>query len=191
MNNCGIKAHQIKPHMLYNEKFKNLVLYILENDHYREEGIKKLNKLLYFIDFYFYRKFERSISGAQYAKAPMGPIVEKYKEIFLDLEHKGVLKQEDMIGQIIFRPKQKVDVSVFSSEEVDHVRDVLEKYGKLSSTELESISHEQQPWILTENYGDIIDPDLALLIADQPEEEIEGENETLKKELVELANSVF
>lgn len=175
--------------MIYSEKFKNLVLYILKNSHYREEGIKKLNKLLYFIDFYFYREHERFISeNVRYAKAGMGPIVDNYRAIFPEMVKDQVLEQISSVGPVMYRAKQSPDLSVFTSEEIDHVCKVLEKYGKLSPSDLENISHEQQPWVLTENYGEIIDPDLALLIADESEEEIEVENEQLKKELVDLAN---
>ena len=174
---------------LYSEKFKNLVLYILENNDYQDEGIKKLNKILYFIDFYFYREHERSISDARYAKAGMGPIVDNYKEIFQQLDNDGVLKQLSENGRIFHKPKGKADKTIFSSEEIDHIRNILDKYGKLSAAELESISHDQQPWVLTRQAGDIIDPDLALLIDDGNAEDIEVTNEQMKKELVDLANN--
>jgi uncharacterized phage-associated protein len=175
---------------MYSDKFKNLVLYILGNSHYREEGIKKLNKLLYFIDFYFYREHERFISdNIQYAKAQMGPIVDHYREIFPAMVKDNVLEQINSASPIIYKAKQPVDLSVFTSEEIDHVCKVLEKYGRLSSSDLENISHEQQPWVLTENNGDIIDPDLALLIADNSDNEVDIENEELRKELTNLANA--
>ena len=174
---------------MYSEKFKNLVLYILENSHYKEEGIKKLNKLLYFVDFYFYRDNEKFISeDVQYAKAGMGPIVNNYREIFSEMVQDNVLQLVDTMPRIVYKNIQPADISDFSSEEIDHVCKVLEKYGKLSSSDLESISHQQQPWVLTENMGEIIDPDLALLIAKESDNEIEVDNEELKKELIDLAN---
>ena len=66
---------------------------------------------------------------------------------------------------------------------------MLNHYGKLSSSDLELISHQQQPWLLTENVGEKIDPDLALLIASDDSEETHIENENLKNELIRLANS--
>ncbi|KKW35475.1 MAG: hypothetical protein UY82_C0038G0023 [Candidatus Uhrbacteria bacterium GW2011_GWC2_53_7] len=78
--------------MQSQDKFKNLVLYVLSHGDYKEGGIKKLNKLLYFIDFYFYRDHERLISGVSYAKADMGPIVDDYRVVFDELEQKGFLE---------------------------------------------------------------------------------------------------
>ncbi len=173
------------------EKFKNLVLYVLSNSHYEDKGIKKLNKILYFIDFYFYRDHECFISnGVKYAKAEMGPVVDKYKEIFQEMIKKDkILERTERCGVILHKPKIKADISTFSSEEIEHVHNVLERYGKLSSAELEGISHEQQPWILTNNYGEIIDPDLALLIDNESAEETEIKKRGLKKELIKLANN--
>ncbi len=175
---------------IYNEKFKNLVLYVLSHEDYKEGGIKKLNKLLYFIDFYFYRDHEQLISDMSYAKAEMGPVVDKYRTVFSELEKDGFLKSTDGVGLTAYQPLVKAEITQFSSEEIDHIGKVLNKYGKLSSTDLEGISHRQQPWILTENMGEIIDPDLALLIADDDSEEgYHVENQKLKDELIDLANS--
>ena len=178
----------------YTEKFKNFVLYILLSDEYKDGGIKKLNKFLYFIDFYFYRDHEQFISGKdiQYAKAPMGPIIDNYKTIFEQMCSDGVLTQEEIRGVVFHKPLQKPNLSLFTSEEIDHIHNLLHNYGRLSSVELESISHKQQPWVLTENNGDIIDPELALLMSDESDEseEVEVENETFKRELINLANSV-
>jgi uncharacterized phage-associated protein len=175
--------------MLYTEKFKNLVLYIISNNNYKEEGIKKLNKILYFVDFYYYRNHEKFIStGIKYAKAGMGPIVDEYKNIFNALVKDDILNKENVDGKIVHKPKINYNISQFSSEEIEHVHNVLDKYGKLSSSDLESISHLQQPWILTEKNGEIIDPDLALLIGDE-DEEIEVK-ENIKNELVHLANTI-
>lgn len=173
----------------YSEKFKNLVLYILSHDDYREGGVKKLNKLLYFIDFYFYRDHERLISGVDYAKAEMGPVVDQYKLIFRELEEDGVLGSVGTAGYTAYKPLAGADLNHFSSEEIDHIGRVLGSYGKLSSNDLELISHQQQPWLLTEHMGEKIDPDLALLISDDESEETQVTNEDLKNELIKLANS--
>jgi len=175
---------------IYNDKFKNLVLYILNSDDYKDTGIKKLNKILYFIDFYFYRDYEKSISNTSYAKAEMGPIVDQYKEIFNQMVQDRVLEKIDDDGKYLYKPLQQADIKQFSSEEINHIRNILEKYGRLSGAELESISHNQQPWVLTEKDGDKIDIDLALLIDDSDEEEYEVINEELRKKLEDLANSV-
>jgi len=175
---------------IYSEKLKNLVLYIFSKDSYRDDGVKKLNKILYFIDFYFYRKNQKFISDVKYAKAGMGPVIDNYKKIFQQMVLDGILERNENFGVIHHKPKANVDISKFSAEEIDHINNILDKYGKLSSVELESISHEQQPWVLTEKEGDIIDPDLSLLIDDGLVGSAEIAKKGLKKELINLANKV-
>jgi hypothetical protein len=120
----------------------------------------------------------------------MGPVVEQYHTVFGGLERDGVLKSVDGIFYQIYEPVEAPNLSVFTPEEVDRIGKVLDKYGKLSGSDLEGISHQQQPWVLTEQMGDIIDPDLALLIADESEESHVVSNERLRKELIKLADSV-
>ena len=175
----------------YSEKFKELVLYVLSSKNYEDEGIKKLNKILYFIDFYYYRDNERFISEEiDYAKAERGPIVNDYKFIFKKLCEDKILECKNVGGMIVHKPLIKPDISKFSSKELEHIHDVLERYGKLSSAELESISHDQQPWVLTEVSGSIIDPDLALLMDDKSGDKSELINETVKDNLISIANEV-
>ncbi len=180
----------MKANMVIENKLRNLILYVLTHQDYQEGGIKKLNKLLYFIDFYFYRDHERLISGADYAKAPMGPVLDKYDDIFSALEKAGDLKCQDELGKKICKSLKPYDLKVFTPDEVDHISKVLDRYGKLSGGDLERISHQQQPWVLTENFGDIIDPDLALLIEDDVDDSETSviKNPKLKEELQELAN---
>lgn len=177
--------------MVVNDKLKNLILYVLSHQDYQEGGIKKLNKLLYFIDFYFYRDNERLISGAQYAKAAMGPVLNDYKFIFESLEVSGDVKCENADAKTICKPLKVADLRVFTADEVDHVSKVLDRYGKLPGSDLEWISHQQQPWILTEKFGALIDPDLALLIEDVTDDSEMSvvKDEKLKEELESLANS--
>jgi uncharacterized phage-associated protein len=176
--------------MVQGGKLRNLILYILAHQDYQEGGIKKLNKLLYFVDFYFYRDHESQISEASYAKAQMGPIIDGYKQIFFEMVKSGDLSETVGDEAVVYRPLRAADLGVFTPEQVDHVSRVLDRYGKLSGRDLEWISHQQQPWVLTENFGDIIDPDLALLIDDEEndaETSVIGDDE-LRKELEKLAN---
>lgn len=171
-------------------KLRNLILYILSHQDYQEGGVKKLNKLLYFVDFYFYKDHEQLISDARYAKAPMGPVVDDYRNLFAQLVVDGDLALAEDGDPMIYKPLRQANLTMFTSEQVDHIARVLDRYGKLSGRDLEWISHQQQPWVLTENYGDIIDPDLALLIDDEISDTDMSviKSESLRKELQDLAN---
>jgi len=56
------------------KKFKEVFLYILEKVGARPNiGETALYKLLYFIDFDYYEKFEEQLIGAKYIKNHFGP----------------------------------------------------------------------------------------------------------------------
>ena len=57
------------------QKFKNLILYILERCAGKPNvGETVLYKLLYFSDFNYYELYEEHLSGATYRKLPNGPV---------------------------------------------------------------------------------------------------------------------
>lgn len=120
----------------------------------------------------------------------MGPVVDSYQDVFAKLVTDGDLNLTEDGSTKIFKPLRQAELEMFTSEQVDHISKVLDRYGKLSGRDLEWISHQQQPWVLTENYGDIIDPDLALLIDDEVSDTDTSfvKNEDLKNELENLAN---
>jgi len=131
------------------------------------------------------------ISGMNYAKADMGPIVDNYKEIFSLLASEGFVKRSIECGTVLHSAMCKADLADFTGEEIEHIDGMLDRYGRLLSSDLENISHSQQPWILTDNNGEIIDPDLALLIDDGAATESEIINDQLRKEISVMADVVL
>ena len=55
------------------KKYQNTVLYLCQKLNGEVRGKKKLVKLLYFADFDFYEKYQKSITGDIYKALPMGP----------------------------------------------------------------------------------------------------------------------
>jgi len=54
------------------KKYKDVILYLGEQLGGEIKGKKKLAKLLYFVDFDFYEKFQKSLTGDVYKALPMG-----------------------------------------------------------------------------------------------------------------------
>jgi transcriptional regulator with XRE-family HTH domain len=64
------------------KKFKEVFLYILEKVGARPNiGETAIYKLLYFIDFDYYEKFEEQLIGAKYIKNHFGPTPVEFKKI--------------------------------------------------------------------------------------------------------------
>ena len=71
----------IKPMPLNKKKYQNAVLYLCRKLGGEVRGKKKLAKLLYFADFDFYEKYQKSITGDIYSALPMGPFPSSLDEI--------------------------------------------------------------------------------------------------------------
>ncbi len=74
------------------EKFKETLLYILEKIGARPNiGEAVVCKLMYFIDFDYYEKFEEQLMGAKYIKNHFGPTPVAFPEIVKQMEKDGDL----------------------------------------------------------------------------------------------------
>src|ERR1035437_4302786 len=72
------------------KKFKQTLLYILSKVGGKQNiGQTVLYKLLYFIDFDYYEKFEEQLIGARYMKNTHGPTPVIFAKIMSELEHEG------------------------------------------------------------------------------------------------------
>jgi len=138
------------------KKYQNSILYLCQKLNGEVRGKKKLAKLLYFVDFDFYEKNQKSITGDTYKALPMGPFpitldiitkaMTKSKTISTDQieEHEGYNSTE------IYRSIIKPDMSIFSKNEIKMLDRIIMKYGHLNGKQLEDLSHAEAPYIGTE-----------------------------------------
>ena len=111
--------------------FNLILLYI---SYFKDfDGIKKLNKLLYFTDFEYYEKFSKSITGYNYIKYQRGPVIENYSEIIKEMENNKLVRRgkKEVLGlnkiYTVSRIKNMVepDLDLFEKEELEVIRYVL------------------------------------------------------------------
>jgi putative zinc finger/helix-turn-helix YgiT family protein len=118
-------------------------------------------KLLFYIDFSYYRKTGHSISGWRYARLPYGPVPNDYKDILCKGEEEGFFKIEpdaEEIGELLSLPEEfDADAlkASFSPSELEVVELVAAKLGKYSASALRDLSHEEPAWIETANAQEI------------------------------------
>src|SRR3989338_6415522 len=70
------------------KKYKEIILYLAENLGGEIKGKKKLAKLLYFVDFDFFEKFQKSLTGDVYKALPMGPFPVTMEKVLTDMAKK-------------------------------------------------------------------------------------------------------
>lgn len=138
------------------EKFKEVFLYIL-NEVGAKPNIGKtvIQKLLYFIDFDYYEKFEEQLIGATYIKNKYGPTPIEFMNIVDEM-----LRDEDIVAvknkrfdfdQIKYLPLRKADLSGLNANELSTIENVLERLSDMSASQLSDYSHNDIPWIGTED----------------------------------------
>src|SRR3989338_3537392 len=136
------------------KKFKEVLLYILEKVGSKSNvGMTVLYKLLYFIDFDYYEKFEEQLIGATYIKNHFGPTPVEFKKIVELMESKGeietVKSKYFQHEQTKYLPRREPDISVLSAQEIKHIDEVLSRLSDKSALELSEYSHKDVPWIGT------------------------------------------
>ena len=136
------------------KKYKEVILYLAEKLGGEIKGKKKLAKLLYFVDFDFFEKFQKSITGDVYKALPMGPFPVTMEKVIAGManEKKIVIKLEkertDYNPTEIYRAKEKPEV-IFSKDEQEILDRVVLKYGHLTGKQLEDLTHAEAPYIGT------------------------------------------
>jgi len=138
------------------KKFKAVLLYILSKVGGRPNvGEAVIYKLLYFIDFDFYEKFEEQLIGATYIKNHYGPTPVEFKTIVDDMIQGGEIVK--VKGKYFNYPQRKYlamrrpNLDVLSGREIEHIDDVLARLADKNAKEMENYSHEDIPWKTAEN----------------------------------------
>jgi len=133
------------------EKFKEVLLYLLEKVGARPNiGETAIYKLLYFIDFDYYEKFEEQLIGAKYIKNHFGPTPIEFKKITDQMIERGEI---DKIKSKYFQheqrkylPRRAANLKILSAQEVQHIDEVLARLAWKNATELSNYSHSDTPW---------------------------------------------
>lgn len=138
------------------EKFKEVLLYILSRVGGKPNvGETVLYKLLYFIDFDFYEKFEEQLIGATYIKNHYGPTPVEFKVIVDEMIQNGELAKVESKYfnhlQKKYLPVREPDLTKLKdARELRHIDEVLARLGDKNATELSDYSHEDVPWLIAE-----------------------------------------
>ncbi len=137
------------------KKFKEVVLYILSKVGSKPNvGETVLYKLLYFIDFDYYEKFEEQLIGATYIKNHYGPTPIEFKTIIEIMEEKGELEPVKSSyfqhEQKKYLPRRSPDLSVLTAQEKEHIDEVLARLSDKNAKELSDYSHGDIPWLTAE-----------------------------------------
>jgi len=137
------------------EKFKEVLLYILNKVGSKPNiGETVLYKLLYFADFDFYEKYEEQLIGATYIKNYYGPTPVEFEKIVAEIMDKEIIKVESKYydyPQRKYLPLRKADLSKLKANEIEVIDKVLDKLSDMNATQISEYSHNDVPWLTTED----------------------------------------
>jgi len=161
------KKKKIEPEVRINvpqknlKKFKEVLLYILNKVGSKPNiGETVIYKILYFIDFDYYEKYEEQLIGATYKKNHHGPTPLEFRKI---IEKMIVSKEIEKVESKYFNypqtkylPLRKAKLDVLKANEIELIDDVLTRLSNLNASQISDYSHNDVPWLTTES-GEIIE----------------------------------
>jgi len=138
------------PH-LKKEKFKEVFIYILTKVGGKPNiGETAIYKLLYFIDFDYYEKYEEQLIGATYIKNHFGPTPVEFKKIVDEMVENNEVKKVNIkyfnYDQKKYLALREPDLSKLKdARELQHIDEVLARLGDKNGNELSNYSHDDVP----------------------------------------------
>jgi transcriptional regulator with XRE-family HTH domain len=141
-------------------KFRQVLLYILHQVGGKPNvGMTVIYKLLYFIDFDYYERYEEQLMGLVYLKNHQGPTPQLFAREIKKMEIEGQLEtikskyyKYDQ-KKFLINPDLKQDISLLSGQELQHIDWELGRLADKTAKELSDISHQDVPWITADNQG--------------------------------------
>ena len=137
------------------DKFKEVLLYILNRVGSRPNvGETVIWKLLYFIDFDFYERYEEHLIGATYIKNIYGPTPVESAKILSKMiaagEIAAVKSQRSGFDQKKYIPNREPDLSKLGAHEIKLIDEVLERLSNMGARQISEYSHGDIPWVTAE-----------------------------------------
>lgn len=145
-------------------KVNNLVLYFAD----KVKPFKtKMNKLLFYADFFHFKKTGFSITGLRYQSIQKGPVPKNYDWVFDNSMEKKFIKIKlhdygNYMGEQFLPTGEKIfEEELFTSSELKAVEAVVASFKKATVNEIVNTSHEEKAWndnvnefkVINYNYG--------------------------------------
>lgn len=139
-------------------KFKQVLLYILSKVGGKPNvGQTVLYKLLYFIDFDYYERFEEQLIGARYLRNTHGPTPVAFSKIISELEVEGKLETIkskfytfDQTKYLV-NPRETINLTALSGTEIAHIDWELNRLSDFTATQISALSHKDTPWLVAKD----------------------------------------
>ncbi len=136
------------------DKITNAILFFC-----KDEGvlITKLNKLLFYTDFKYFKEYTSSLTGLRYRHLKYGPVPEQYYNILNALVNNKKLQVEEvLVGEhigVLYKSSEPPDITVFTDEELSVLLKIKKEFKDYGSEEISKCSYKEKAWFETEENG--------------------------------------
>lgn len=159
------------------DRLKELVLYVSNKSSADASfGQVKLNKLLFFADFWAYGAFGKPITGATYEKQRFGPVPRQVKKVQKDLEASEeavIIKRRHFYPQHTTVARREANMSLFEPHEIQLIDEILDVFKNDYAEFISEFSHEiSAGWQLATMHEEIPYDSIFLSTEDISEGEI-------------------
>ena len=139
-------------------KFKEVLLFLLNKIGSKPNvGETVLYKLLYFIDFDYYEKYEEQLIGATYQKNMYGPTPVEFpkivKRMIKDGDIEKLTSKYFAYPQTKYMPVRKPNLSLLNAQEIETIEDVIARLSDMNASKISEYSHKDVPWMTTDDGG--------------------------------------
>ncbi|MES2615206.1 MAG: type II TA system antitoxin MqsA family protein [Bdellovibrionota bacterium] len=131
-------------------KFRDVIEILCANGQY----YTKLNKLLFYADFYYYKIRTVSITGCAYIHLPYGPVPFHYSDLYDMLPAESFLLAAEGIGTKC-KSLKKSSPQFLTKDEIDILNAVLNYFKEINSKEISDLSHLEDAYIKTKMHSQI------------------------------------
>lgn len=130
------------------ERLHNILLYFIHTC----GGVfnTKMNKLLFYTDFYNYRQHGQAITGLSYKAIQFGPVPVKWDRVYslFDDVHQDIVEFDSNISGTKLISDAQPDLSLFTENELQSLHVISDKFLNASAKEISFISHDEKAWKL-------------------------------------------
>ncbi|OGM92692.1 hypothetical protein A2333_00875 [Candidatus Wolfebacteria bacterium RIFOXYB2_FULL_49_7] len=138
--------------------YKNAVLYFIKYCNNQYLHATKLNKLLYYLDFIYYRDNKKSVTGDVYIHQGYGPVPAHIDEVLAELKNEGVIDasidsyRDGECINFVLTNINKLDESVFLNDQKDLLKNICDEFGNWPTEKIVAQTHLEAPWFYSKPY---------------------------------------
>jgi len=155
----------VKTPKINEKKYRNAIVFFAQKIKNGTLGKLKMYKLLYYLDFDFFEKYGRSITGDKYLRYDLGPVPKMAKKFLKEMNGKEIKITRKKIkegynDQQCIEALVDFNIDAFEKEELLMLEEVANKWELFTGNDMKMASHGEAPWIATKP-DDVVDYNLV------------------------------